>query len=112
MRTHGVTNYPDPSSGPVQLSPGSGRGIDENSPTFQAAQTACKKYSPGADTTPAQSAQHQAAALAYATCMRSHGVSNFPDPNSQGGFTIPASLASSPNFQAAQQACKSVAGGR
>jgi hypothetical protein len=27
-------------------------------------------------------------ALAYANCMRSHGVPDFPDPNSQGAFQI------------------------
>src|SRR6266487_3115670 len=28
----------------------------------------------------------QAAALAFARCMRSHGVPNWPDPESDGGF--------------------------
>jgi len=54
--------------------------------------------------------------LEYATCMRSHGVSNFPDSAtfaSSGGIKaakgqiaqIAQSEASSPTFQAAQRAC-------
>jgi hypothetical protein len=46
--------------------------------------------------------------LAFASCMRSHGVSSFPDPNSSG--VIPKSqvipLASSPQFPVAQRACQ------
>ena len=26
--------------------------------------------------------------LAFARCVRNHGISNFPDPNSQGGFNL------------------------
>src|SRR5215472_2464704 len=43
-------------------------------------------------------------ALAYAQCMRSHGVSTFPDPNSQGAFSqLPP--ASSASFQSADRTC-------
>jgi hypothetical protein len=57
-------------------------------------------------------------ALAYANCVRSHGVPDFPDPNSQGefqvrpvrvqnGHTTPIEdlVPSSPAFQAAQRTC-------
>jgi hypothetical protein len=57
-------------------------------------------------------------ALAYANCMRSHGVPDFPDPNSQGEFriqpvrvhngvqTVSQDLQpSSPASQAAQRVC-------
>src|SRR5579871_6365918 len=49
-------------------------------------------------------------ALAYANCMRSHGIRDFPDPNGQGHFVIhggPGSdlTPSSPAFQAAEQIC-------
>lgn len=59
-------------------------------------------------------------ALAYANCMRSHGVPDFPDPNSQGAFalrpvrvengrTTPTAdlVSSSPAFQAGERACGS-----
>jgi hypothetical protein len=51
-------------------------------------------------------------ALAFSKCMRAHGVSNFPDPTSNGhGIQLSAGPSSgvnpqSPAFQAAQQACK------
>jgi hypothetical protein len=44
--------------------------------------------------------------LAYAKCMRSHGVPNFPDPNASGGFSFgPAINPLSPAFRSAQAAC-------
>lgn len=46
-------------------------------------------------------------ALAFAKCMRAHGVPNFPDPSPGGGFAFHASPAviSSPAFRAAQAKC-------
>jgi hypothetical protein len=49
-----------------------------------------------------------ASALAFSRCMRSHGVSQFPDPDSSGGLpkVDPQQLGvSSSRFQAAQNAC-------
>jgi hypothetical protein len=45
-------------------------------------------------------------AVAYAGCMRSHGVPNFPDASAGGGFAIPAGLSiQSPAYTAARQLC-------
>jgi len=47
--------------------------------------------------------------LKLADCMRSHGITNFPDPtvNAKGITVDPHSLdISSPQFHAAQQACR------
>jgi hypothetical protein len=44
----------------------------------------------------------------FASCMRSHGEPNFPDPNAQGVLSISSSSGidpSSPQFQSAQHAC-------
>jgi hypothetical protein len=46
-------------------------------------------------------------ALAYTTCIRSHGVPNFPDPTPSGGFNI-SSNPNDPQLQAAQTACQSL----
>jgi hypothetical protein len=45
--------------------------------------------------------------------MRSHGVRNFPDPNSQGGFLMGGDVdPNSPTFKSAMQACQSLLPGR
>ncbi len=56
---------------------------------------------------PESPASLQQAAVAYAKCMRSNGVHNFPDPTASGGFLFHASrgLTSSPLFKAAQVKC-------
>lgn len=60
-------------------------------------------------TTPAESAQ-QSGAIAFARCMRSNGVPNWPDPNRSGVFdksklTSQQLGASTAKVQAAQGAC-------
>jgi hypothetical protein len=46
-------------------------------------------------------------ALEFARCMRSNGVSNFPDPRPGGGVEIPDAInPQSPAFQSAKRACK------
>jgi len=117
MRSHGVPNFPDPNSQggiSIKASSGSGgSGIDPNSPQYLAAQKDCAKLAPSAGT-PAQQAQNLANAVKYSACMRSHGVSNFPDPtvvNGQIAFAGQQGLGRSPNFQTAQNACQSVLNG-
>jgi hypothetical protein len=49
----------------------------------------------------------QAKAVAWAQCMRSHGVPDFPDPSSNGAFNASSlNLQSSPQGQSAMNACK------
>lgn len=52
-------------------------------------------------------------ALAFAVCMRSHGVPDFPDPSGGGGVNLPANLnPASPAFEAARATCmKKLPGG-
>jgi hypothetical protein len=47
-------------------------------------------------------------ALAFSTCMRSHGLPSFPDPGTNGEIpkTKVVPLASSPQFPVAQKACR------
>jgi hypothetical protein len=50
MRSHGVPNFPDPTTSPgggVGLSVKSGSGLDPGSPVFQDAQRACQSLMPG-----------------------------------------------------------------
>jgi hypothetical protein len=48
------------------------------------------------------------AELAYAQCMRTHGLPGFPDPNPSGGFSFSAQPNGNPNSPAARanDACK------
>jgi hypothetical protein len=67
---------------------------------------ACSRSSPGPGV-----ANVGSPALAYASCMRTHGITNFPDPDSSGGFHVAAIRAlgvdvTSPQFQAAATACE------
>lgn len=51
---------------------------------------------------------YAAAGLKFSTCMRSHGVPNFPDPSGGGGIHISSGSGinpSSPAFTAAQAGC-------
>lgn len=53
----------------------------------------------------------EASALAFAKCMRAHGVPNFPDPTPGGGFMFnPAGLdRSAPAYTRAQERCHKLA---
>lgn len=75
MRAHGVSNFPDPTGHGIQITPSIAQ-----SPAFKTAQTACKKYLPNGGQPPVTAPGERAAALAFAKCMRSHGVPDFPDP--------------------------------
>ena len=55
----------------------------------------------------------KASAIAYARCMRAHGIKDFPDPNGSGGFVIKAGPHSdlgpdNPQFKRAGNACKAL----
>jgi len=97
MRSHGVPGFPEPristSNG------GSATAVQQvvsgnlaALPQFKSAARACEGFMPGpASESPAQlAAQRRAkqhALLAFAQCLRSHGVPNFPDPSAQGDIT-------------------------
>jgi hypothetical protein len=51
---------------------------------------------------------HIQALVGYARCMRGHGIADFPDPQADGRFPLPASLrgGKTPSFLRANQACR------
>jgi hypothetical protein len=133
MRSHGVPNFPDPSrtsGGGLQIQQsdrgGSGpstkiNGVPINGPAFQSAMQACHSKLPNAGQGPPGGvAAARKKALQFAQCMRTHGVSNFPDPQVTGGpgggvemrIGGPGSglNPASPAFQSAQKACGSIIG--
>jgi hypothetical protein len=113
MRAHGVANFPDPSSsGNLLLRAGPGTGIDPSSPTFQSAEQACHSKLPNGGTPQPLSESRKRSMLQFSECMRSHGLSNFPDPSFVAGgarLRIGPGLGIDPNspaFKAAQKACQ------
>jgi hypothetical protein len=115
MRSHGVTNYPDPKvesgggSTRVNTVVGKNDGIDPNSPQFKAAEQACQSLQPGPAGNPRQVAQLKEDGLTMARCMRAHGIASFPDPNSQGVIIIRKGGGvdpHSPQYQAAEKVCQ------
>ncbi len=62
----------------------------------------------GGSATSTSTAAKQSTALAYSHCMHSHGVPNFPDPDSSGQILkeqVAAADPGSPQFKAAGTAC-------
>ena len=109
MRSHGVANYPDPTSG-GGLVKETLQQLGVSSSRFQSASSDCNHLLPNGGTgrNPAQVQQVRAQALQFSQCVRNHGVPSFPDPGSDGRIPDPAGVGinqGSPKFEAANQAC-------
>jgi len=122
MRAHGV-NIPDSittttggsTSGEIQIP----IGVDKA--TAQAATQACQKYLPqiGGNGNATPDPARLAAALAFSQCMRAHGITSFPDPQTSGGKIVMGGAGggvsdfnpSSVQFQTALKACQSTLAG-
>jgi len=111
MRSHGVPNFPDPppsfngkfpGSSPQQL------GVSES--RIRVATVACRSLLPAVQGQAPLTAQDQRDYLRASACMRSHGITSFPDPvfsNGTVNLTIPSSIdTSSPQFPRARQICQ------
>ena len=81
------------------------------SPRVAVASTSPAATAASASASPSSGGSAAAQALAYATCMRSHGVPGFPDPTVQNGavgfdFTGANVDQNSAQYQSARQACQ------
>jgi len=117
MRNHGVTNFPDPQV----INHDGEHGVriqavgPKGSPHFATAQKACQGILPapsgnGPQETGQQKRTRLADALSFAKCMRSHGLTDFPDPTAQGDLSVEMVQAQgidvhSPAFLRVVQAC-------
>jgi hypothetical protein len=121
VRSHGVSDFPDPTVGPnglpsFSINASGNSDLDQNSTQLQAAQKACKEDLPSLGLkTPAERASANAEALKYAECMRSHGEPDFPDPNGQGIIQVKSATGvldqNSPQYGKAAKACQSLDNG-
>jgi hypothetical protein len=114
MRSHGVPNFPDPTEGPggpgfpISATPGSPAvtidGTTFTGPAFESAAKTCELF--GRRTAPAPlTASRRQAVVAFAECMRRHGLSGYPDPGP--GRKLPSGVSpDSPAFQRAAAACR------
>jgi hypothetical protein len=92
IRAHGVPAFPDPQ---VTTTPGS-VGIRQAvpaaaglSPAFTAAQKACRSIMPAQGNGGSRDqGPGKQVLLAFAHCLRAHGVTGFPDPNASGQLSI------------------------
>ncbi|MGI8329130.1 hypothetical protein ACRYCC_04140 [Actinomadura scrupuli] len=92
IRQHGVPNLPDPVQNPTtgewELPPGTAE-------PGRAAMEACRSLAeqiPQGNGKRARSAADMAQLRKFAQCMRDHGVPDWPDPNSEGAFSMPPRL--------------------
>lgn len=108
-RSHGIPNMPDPtidSHGHAQFPPGAPK------PT-QAVQQACQSiYNRLPASVRNGSTPDIAMATRFAQCMRTHGLSDFPDPNPDGSYPLPPDLITNKTgplwdrFKAAWDSCR------
>jgi hypothetical protein len=108
MRGHGLANFPDPGSdGRIHAV-----GIDKSSPAYQTAYRACQALEPGGvlnQQTRTQLERQLPQLLAFARCMRAHGVPKFADPEiSPNGHSIAFAVVDthSPAYAPAAAACR------
>jgi hypothetical protein len=113
MRSHDVPNFPDPPSPFSGKFPGSSpQQLGVSEPRIQAATIACQNLLPAVQGQAPLTAHDQQDYLRAAACMRSHGITNFPDPAFSGGsvsFPIPSSIdTGSTQFTRARQTCEAL----
>lgn len=113
MRSHGIRDFPDPTTptgGGVtfHLNRSPGSDLNRNNPTFHAASQSCQTLSPAGQQAASAPTKQIAKEVRWARCLRSHGVPDFPDPNSSGAIDSAKFDPTSPAFQRASAACKSL----
>lgn len=114
MRSHGITNFPDPASnGGIPKETSQQLGVSDSQ--LGAAQSVCRRLVPGRSLSGQASqtvtVQQQQDYLNVAACMRSHGITNFPDPVFPSGSVEFPNLTHtvdvhSPQFTQAYHACQ------
>lgn len=105
MASHGVNVSVSSNGGITQGNNGSNPPSQSQ---IQAARSACNRLLPNGSQPSQGQQQSVQQLLKYTQCMRAHGVSNIPDPNSDGTMHVSISVANSPHYQSAAQDCRSL----
>ncbi|KAB2349138.1 hypothetical protein [Actinomadura rudentiformis] len=107
MRANGIKEFPDP-----QTDPGGGVGfsmnLDTDDPKYKAADGKCKSLLPAEPA--ANDPQARQDAVKLAGCMRSNGVSSFPDPDGNGTFHLKGVDREAPQYRTAMETCQKQTG--
>ena len=113
MRSHGIQNYPDPtvqhSGHAVGLSDNVSAAI-KNLPGYNSAAKTCQAKTHFGTISPAAMQAAMTNLVKFTDCMRSHGISNFPDPIEKNGGIQVGSMPSgidrnSAQYKSANSAC-------
>lgn len=115
MRAHGVPSFPDP-DGSGSLPKSQVAQLAAGAPQFVPAHRTCEHLLPnGGQPSPAQVQQAWNDMRAFARCMRSQGVSDWPDPSFTSNedhrpfFNTPADIdPNAPRITAKVRACRHV----
>ena len=105
MRSNGVQNFPDPQGGHFLIN-----NSVQNSPNFQPAVQKCQHLlgPNGASNGGSSGGANNSKLLAFAHCMQTHGVPQFPDPTANGAIGLPQGVdPNSATFQKAWSKCQS-----
>lgn len=119
VRDHGVVGFPDPivdhgrlAMGPQQDGGDPKQALANNQAAIDACQSIMERLPAAAkEHAPPPTAEEMQKLLRYSQCMRDHGVPEWPDPDSDGNFPLPAPLegeGKSPRVLAGFAACNSL----
>jgi hypothetical protein len=125
MREHGVPSFPDPQVVTTGGAGGGSVGIRQAlpasaaaSPKFKSATKACARIlpAPSSNGPGGQQGPSKQDLLAFARCIRNHGISGFPDPSAAGRLNLQTISAAgvdvhSRSFEVAADSCVSVTHG-
>ncbi|MFJ3406302.1 hypothetical protein [Promicromonospora sp. NPDC090134] len=112
MRENGITDFPDPEKqGEGGISIGLPEGLDPESEEFKTASDACVDLQPGPDENTTMDPETHEELVEYAECMRTNGITEYPDPEPGGGMVIGPDMGfdtQSDEFQAAEDTCEDI----
>lgn len=102
LRENGV-DVPDPE-------PGKGASLNmdgQNRAVVEKAMEACRRYDPATTSKDDPISKELEGKLrAYARCMRTNGVADFPDPVPGGGLQMDGAIEQDPDYDGAERACR------
>ncbi|MGB9111302.1 MAG: hypothetical protein WCF24_01075 [Acidimicrobiales bacterium] len=103
-REHGYSNFPDP---PYPAGELNNLGYTRYSPQMQKIERDCHALALASGWVESQAEvdQYIKAYLQMASCMRSHGIANFAEPNGKAQLNVSEAVEAEPGYPAAAKTC-------